>query len=1092
MNTSFTKYTLLLAAIILVHTAASQNYTRFKAVPYVKNFSPNQYGAHEQNFDIAQDGKGYMYFANFAGILRYDGQNWDKVKTKSGMRVLSLDTDKNGRVYAGGLYDFGYLKEDSKGRPIYISLYNQIKNKPGNRSFFSVHCIGEKTFFIAADIIYIYENGELTSIPTENKAESSFLLDSTLYVFFRPDSENSATRQKGLTVYQSGKFKPIHNASLTEPVDIQLMFSLPGRHEVFIGTSKQGFFSLVNDTISTIEPQVNDYAVRNTLTCGTLVSRQFFALGTLSSGVVITDLDGSILLEINSQSKLQNEAVNAVFTDENNLLWMASDNGISVVDVNSNMGYIDNGISILDGQINAIREFQNNIFITSNEGLFYLSGSEIKRNPAINFTCNDFISYKEKALIASPKGLYMADSTTAIQSQITDYCFSLTKSKQKPERFYVGQTNGFIIAEYQNRNIEIIETVKNNAGDILLISEDKKNKLLFLENSLGKIFIYSFETKKTRELNDTQNIIALHILEDKNKTFFSSDKGLYIYKPQGDSLAPFTIESKTGKINRIGNILYLPDSNFIFTDGEHKNLSLYNHRSQTIKQTPFLPYRNFSVKSLHYDKKYNNILIGGSKTLLVYNYPNQKEQKSSFQPQFTSISHIKNDSLLDIDAGKSSYRKIPFSDNSLQFAFTAPHYPIVGTVEFRSFLQGFDKDTSEWTTENYRQFTNLPDKKYKLTVQAKNEYGKIIGKSERYFEILTPIYRRWWAILIYLFLIAVAVKLFFDYRMKAAEKEKNALEAIVRERTEDIEKSKEDIEVQRDMAYKQRKEIIDSINYAQRIQRAVLPSDEAIDEMLGDHFVFFKPYEIVSGDFFWMKKIKNYVAVAAADCTGHGVPGAFMSMLGSSFLNELVTSRSLDNAAEILNRLRYKIKKSLHQEGKFEEQKDGMDISFYLLDSETLELQFSGAYNPLYIIRHKNKLSQEEYESFESNKNIKLFSNTAGESDPFIKTTELDYILIELKANRQPIGIYIKETDFTNTLFKLKKGDTLYNFSDGFVDQFGGETGSKFKTKRFKELLLSMQKKTLDEQKRILEQSFYRWKGNQPQIDDVIIIGYRV
>jgi serine phosphatase RsbU (regulator of sigma subunit)/ligand-binding sensor domain-containing protein len=1092
MNTLVTKYLLLLAVLLGALSASSQNYRRFKAVPALKNYGPNTYQAHEQNFDITQDHNGYMYFANFAGILIYNGQNWDKIQTKSGMRVLALDTDKNGRVYAGGLYDFGYLETGPKGKSEYTSLYEQITDKPGTRNFFSVHCIGDKTFFTASDIVYIYEKGKLTSIATENKAEASFLVDSTLYVFFTPDTEKAGTEQKGLTIYKSGKFRPVHNATLTEPVDIQLMFSLPGSREVFIGTSKQGFFSLKNDTINQINVQVNDYIVSNTLTCGSQVSQQFFALGTLTSGVVITDLEGTILLEINNQSKLQNQAVNSVFTDKSSLLWIATDNGISVVDLNSNMSYIDNEISVLNGRINTIREFQNKIFMASNEGFFYLSGSRIKKNPSIDFTCNDFITYNDKALIASPKGLFTADSISARQTQITEYCFSVTKSAQKPEQFYIGQTNGFIIAEYQNQNIVITEAVRNNAGDILKILEDPENKLLYLENSLGKVFVYSFESKKTQALKNNNNIVALHLLEGKNEIFFSSDKGLFKYSIQGDSLIPYTITHKTGEINRIGNILYLPDSNFIFTDGEHKNLSLYKHQSQTVEQTPFLPYQNFSIKSLMYDEKYNNIWIGGSKTVMVYNYTNQNKQSIYFQPRFTSISNIKNDSLFSLEEGTETNRKMPFSNNSLQFAFTAPYYPIVGTVKFRSFLQGFDRDTTEWTTENYRQFTNLPDKKYKLTVEAKNEYGKTIGQSVRYFEILTPVYRRWWAILIYVVLLGIAVKLFFDYRMKAAEKEKNALEATVRERTEEIEKSKEEIEAQRDMAYKQRKEIIDSINYAQRIQRAVLPSDEAIDEMLGDHFVFFKPYEIVSGDFFWMKKIKNYVAVAAADCTGHGVPGAFMSMLGSSFLNELVTSRSLDNAAEILNRLRYKIKKSLHQEGKFEEQKDGMDISFYLLDSETLELQFSGAYNPLYIIRHKDKLSKEDYETFENNQSIKIFSNTAEKADPFIKKIELDYVLIELKANRQPIGIYIKETDFTNTLFKLKKGDTLYNFSDGFVDQFGGETGSKFKTKRFKELLLSVQKKTLEEQKRILEQTFYRWKGNQAQIDDVIIIGYRV
>ncbi len=302
-----------------------------------------------------------------------------------------------------------------------------------------------------------------------------------------------------------------------------------------------------------------------------------------------------------------------------------------------------------------------------------------------------------------------------------------------------------------------------------------------------------------------------------------------------------------------------------------------------------------------------------------------------------------------------------------------------------------------------------------------------------------------------------------NWRMKAVEKERKILEDTVKERTEEIEESKEEIESQRDILYKQKQEIVDSINYAQRIQAAVLPSDEFMNEVLKEHFVFFKPRDIVSGDFYWIKKIKKFSFIVAADCTGHGVPGAFMSMLGSSFLNEIVTSRTLDSAGEVLNRLRNKVKKSLHQKGESGEQKDGMDLSLMIIDWETLEMQFAGAYNSLFIIRKKNENNEEE-----------------------------PYEFIKLKADRQPIGIYIREKDFTNHTFQLQKGDTIYAFSDGYVDQFGGDTGGKFKSRRFQAMLLSFQDKTMEEQKHILGRTFTKWKRDTEQIDDVLIIGMRI
>ncbi|MBN1253296.1 MAG: tetratricopeptide repeat protein [Bacteroidales bacterium] len=281
--------------------------------------------------------------------------------------------------------------------------------------------------------------------------------------------------------------------------------------------------------------------------------------------------------------------------------------------------------------------------------------------------------------------------------------------------------------------------------------------------------------------------------------------------------------------------------------------------------------------------------------------------------------------------------------------------------------------------------------------------------------------------------------------------------AEIQEQNEEIETQKEEIEIQRDIALKQKEDIVDSINYAKRIQKAIFPSDEYINQILKEYFILLKPRDIVSGDFYWVSEIKNFIIVAVADCTGHGVPGAFMSMLGTSFLNEIVSPRSLDNAGELLNRLRNKVKKSLGQRGREDETKDGMDIALYIINSETLELQFSGAYNPLYILRE----GAEE--------------------------------LIHLKADRQPISVYIVEKDFTNHKFQLQKNDCLYTFSDGYIDQFGGELGQKFKTKKFKELLIENYKKPMKEQREILNQTIIDWMGtDHDQIDDIVVFGLRI
>jgi len=256
------------------------------------------------------------------------------------------------------------------------------------------------------------------------------------------------------------------------------------------------------------------------------------------------------------------------------------------------------------------------------------------------------------------------------------------------------------------------------------------------------------------------------------------------------------------------------------------------------------------------------------------------------------------------------------------------------------------------------------------------------------------------------------------------------------------------------LAY-QKKQITDSIEYASRIQTAILPPEDFISRVIPDHFILYKPRDIVSGDFYWITHKDDKIIVAAVDCTGHGVPGAFMSMLGFAFLNEIVNKETELKANSILNQLRDYVKESLHQTGKEDEAKDGMDIALCIIDPDKQKLQYSGAYNPLYLIR----------------------------DDDFIS----------LKADRMPIGIHIIEKgSFTNHEIDIKKGDIIYIFTDGYIDQFGGPNSRKFKLIPFKEMLISIKDKSMSEQKEILDTEFAKWKGDHDQIDDVLVMGIKI
>lgn len=251
------------------------------------------------------------------------------------------------------------------------------------------------------------------------------------------------------------------------------------------------------------------------------------------------------------------------------------------------------------------------------------------------------------------------------------------------------------------------------------------------------------------------------------------------------------------------------------------------------------------------------------------------------------------------------------------------------------------------------------------------------------------------------------------------------------------------------------KNITESISYAQKIQSAVLPPENMINHMLPEHFILYLPRDIVSGDFYWITRAKSQTIVAAADCTGHGVPGAFMSMLGFTLLNEVVSSMELLQANLILNKLRDKVKTSLRQTGDEHEAQDGIDIALCIIDQEKQTMQYSGANNPLVIVSEGR--------------------------------------LNRVKPDRMPVGIQINEkASFTNHKIDLKKNDVIYLFSDGYIDQFGGENGGRLKAGKFEELLTQIAPFDMQTQHNKLKDFHLKWKNGYDQIDDILVMGIRV
>jgi len=277
----------------------------------------------------------------------------------------------------------------------------------------------------------------------------------------------------------------------------------------------------------------------------------------------------------------------------------------------------------------------------------------------------------------------------------------------------------------------------------------------------------------------------------------------------------------------------------------------------------------------------------------------------------------------------------------------------------------------------------------------------------------------------------------------------------IKQQKKELENKHEEVKKQHDQILNQQNEIIGDLKYSKRIQNSILPTTEVLDQFIPDRFILNLPRNMVSGDFYWVGKHHDSKAIAVADCTGHGISGSLMTMAGMAFLNDIMGRDNSYTPGEVLFELRKMVMHLLKQKGEQGEASDGMDITIVMISEDGKKLSFAGANNPIYIIQ-KGELKV-------------------------------------IKGDRMPIGIHLNfKRPFTNSVIDVKKGDLVYLFTDGFADQFGGPNNKKFRYKQFQELLLSIYTKPLIEQQKILAETFSKWKDGRPQIDDVLIFGYKI
>jgi serine phosphatase RsbU (regulator of sigma subunit)/streptogramin lyase len=816
------------------------------------------------------------------------------------------------------------------------------------------------------------------------------------------------------------------------------------------------------------------------------------------SGLMVFDPNrpgepATIKMELNNATALQDNRISTMAKDSDGNLWISTGHG---------------GFSIYNPLVQ-----QFNIIPWDDVGLEYSDASS-QRIPLKDF----HVDKKGLVYLAHEKGIYVVNADTktvveVIEPKKDDGYGDNDLLKYRVEGFKITTDKIFIsqfgkIEIYDREKKKITSTVGGEkVAEVLFRNNENYFPPLFRGGLWNTLFTYDDVNNKAVKgffFPDTITVTpSFGTILKNGKYFFSSGSdGFTLYDPQTNKWDRFG--SKRNKTK------YFPDSTINTYCLDHNGTvwvctenGIYSFNDKTGKTEYMnekfgLKYKE-PVAAMIIDKK-GIYWIALSKELVRYEpstgesfkisrdlgmnpglfMPMQPEMDARGRIYFVTIKgiltidpsrvaiprrepevflsglivHEDTLSIAELTRFSNGNYQLNWDQNFLNFEFHTDMLYSPSPHKFKYRLIGLDTSWIDNGNSNIVRYTNLSHGKYVLEVLVSNVYMTQSKLLTIPFSIKRPFWYTWWFLTL---LALIAIGCFYAYvriREKVILKKQEILEQKIAERTAEVVTKAQEIQHQRDVIEVKNKELTDSIHYAQRIQQSILPDAEMIKKYLPQHFIYFKPKDIVSGDFYWYSRQGDMVLWAVVDCTGHGVPGGFMSMLGSGLLNQIVNEEKRTEPSEILNHLRDRVIIALKQTGADGESRDGMDISLCSYNIKSNKLKYAGANLGAYILRN-------------------------GE-------------LSELKGNKQPIGIHVGEKlPFTTSEILLEKNDYVYLTSDGYADQFGGGKGKKFKSSNFEKLLVMICSKTINDQYQEIDHVFNEWKGDFEQLDDVCVIGVK-
>ncbi len=1037
-----------IALLVLCGKVGSQTY-------FFDQYSVQQGLAQSKVYAIIQDRNDYIWLGTDGGVSRFDGITFENFTSENGLAVngiQALHEDSAGNIWLGHRGG-GITRYDGK---IFEKLEIFSSFLDSDVTSFSEDQDGNIWITTAGDGVVCIWNPEASADELQYEHYlGKKLSDQVFQSYTGRDGTLYFITDIGIKIFNrdDNDFDQFHIEKM--PLYFQIITMIEdSKGNFWFGTHHDGLYKYEVERDTFLFYNTRDGLGENVVSSLFEDSKSNVWAGTWGGG--ITRLKDDKLITFDLSNGMTDTKIRCIVEDlEGNILIGTNENGLAIFKGDHFVTYTTHN-GIIDNQVWAVlQDRSDNYWFGTNAGITIYNPSARLSRQYSHLTSEKYVMGNQIRFIKEDLNghIWIGTNDAGTFEYIPstgrlNYSFLLNSYNRqgivsamdidRENNLWVGTIDGLIFYDIDNNQIQRLTQIHGLAGsDISAIYAD----------SGGTVWIGARGKGLTRITGDTAIQVNLGIsftptciTEDLQGWIWTGTEGQGVYAVAGDTIAAH-FSRQNGLLASLITLVIADDQNNVYF-GTNRGLNKYSREENKIyTYTGKNGFVGIETKNNAAFRDHEGNLWFGT-VAGVTRYIPGVEHRLFIEP----LTHITRMRINLEEREMIPEMKLKYTENSIIFDFTSICLTNPDAVRYQFKMEGADIDWMPETEQTTATYPALKPGKYIFMVKASNSDG--IWNTEPIifaFQIRPPFYQTWWFIMICVIAGGASILLYIKVRERNLRRENRILEEKVRERTAVVVAQKEELA-------QKNKDITDSIRYAKRIQLAILPPQIPFR----DTFILFKPKDIVSGDFYWLDVIDEREFIAAVDCTGHGVPGAFMSIIGHNMLNKIIKEYGITKPSEIMQYLDKEVNNTLNPGDETSTVKDGMDMTLICYNTKRKILEFSGAYNPIYLIRK-------------------------GE-------------LIETKGDRFAIGRSvgeITEKKFTNHEIEIIGGDTIYLFSDGYADQFGGIGGKKFKSGPMKELILNIQDKNMDEQKMILESTVEAWRGNIEQIDDILVIGRR-